>query len=121
MPTIEEHYLTDSLQFTGLARMDETSENRGADGHTGPVEKGSTEIVAAISNMSSLLAKSLATLQSTMAKSFDDMKTSLDQLTVEEIHDGPSSIESDDEAPGAKRAKTDSGNNRTQASNLAHV
>ena len=43
-----------------------------------------------------------------MTKSFDDMNTSLDQLTVEEIHDGPSSIESDDEAPGTKRAKTDS-------------
>ena len=67
VPTIEEHYLR--LQFICLARMDETSEN------TGPVEKGSTEIVAVIfnSNMSSLLAKSLATLHSTMTKSFDYM------------------------------------------------
>ena len=94
--------------------MDETSENRGADGHTGPVEKGSTEIVAAISNMSSLLAKSLVILHSTMTKSFDDIKASLDQLTVEEIHDGSLNIEWDDDAPGTKRAKNDSGKLTTE-------
>ena len=36
-------------------------------------------------------------------------KTSLDQLTVEEIHDGSSDINSDDEVPGTKRNKNDSG------------
>ena len=70
-----------------LARMDESIENRGADGHTGLAEKGS------ISNMSLLFAKSVATLHSTMTKSFDDMKTSLVQLTVEEIYDAPLNIE----------------------------
>ena len=103
--TYDRGTLCHRLQFICLAWMDETSENRGADGQTGPVEKGSTEIVAVISNMSSLLAKSLATLHSTMTKSFNDIKASLNQLTVEEIHGG--SLNAD--APGTKCAKNDSG------------
>ena len=47
------------FQLSSLSVMNETSETRGGDGHTGK-KRGSIEIVTAISNMSSLLANLLA-------------------------------------------------------------